>query len=142
MTYLTTLGYLLGITGLVSMIAGAYAAENGSVLIGYGADAVNPYLALYALRQARVDGRISDSFQILQMTMCVAGFAFCSGPEYGCYVVVTFNISLGGEIQVTAVGLRFTGKRIFQIAFCLTSFQIHDMTSKLDGTWAFARILD
>ncbi len=37
MTYLTTLGYLLGITGIGSMIAGVYAAENGSVLIGYGA---------------------------------------------------------------------------------------------------------
>lgn len=37
MTYLTSFGYLLGITGLLSMIAGVYAAENGRVLIGYGA---------------------------------------------------------------------------------------------------------
>ncbi len=40
MTYLTSLGYLLGITGLGSMIAGVYAAENGSILIGYGAATV------------------------------------------------------------------------------------------------------
>jgi len=32
------------------------------LLIGYGADAVNPYLAMYALRQARVDGRLPKDF--------------------------------------------------------------------------------
>ena len=32
------------------------------LLIGYGADAVNPYIALYALRQARVDGRLPEEF--------------------------------------------------------------------------------
>jgi len=32
------------------------------LLIGYGADAINPYLAMYALRQARVDGRLPDDF--------------------------------------------------------------------------------
>ncbi len=37
MSYLTTCGYLLGITGIGSMVAGAYAAENGSLLIWYGA---------------------------------------------------------------------------------------------------------
>lgn len=40
MAYLTSFGYLLGITGLGSMIAGVYAAENGGVLIGYGAATV------------------------------------------------------------------------------------------------------
>ena len=37
MSYLTTCGYLLGITGIGSMVAGAYAAENGSLLVWYGA---------------------------------------------------------------------------------------------------------
>lgn len=37
MAYLTSFGYLFGMTGILSMIAGIYAAENGSVLIGYGA---------------------------------------------------------------------------------------------------------
>lgn len=32
------------------------------LLIGYGADAVNPYIALYALRQARQDGKIGNEF--------------------------------------------------------------------------------
>lgn len=36
MNYLTSFGYLLGITGALSVIAGIYAAENGSLLIGYG----------------------------------------------------------------------------------------------------------
>ena len=36
MSYLTTCGYLLGITGLGSIIAGFYAAENGGILIWYG----------------------------------------------------------------------------------------------------------
>ena len=36
MSYLTTCGYLLGITGLGSIVAGIYAAENGGILIWYG----------------------------------------------------------------------------------------------------------
>ena len=37
------------------------------LLIGYGADAVNPYIALYALRQARDDGKISEEFTNLKI---------------------------------------------------------------------------
>ncbi|MEZ6126478.1 MAG: glutamate synthase large subunit [Planctomycetaceae bacterium] len=37
------------------------------LLIGYGADAVNPYLALYALRHAREEGRISNEYTIREI---------------------------------------------------------------------------
>jgi len=40
MSYLTTFGTVLGLTGIGSIIAGVYAAENGAVLIGYGAATV------------------------------------------------------------------------------------------------------
>ena len=48
--------------GIVVESGEAREVHHFCVLIGYGADAVNPYLALYALRQARVDGRIPDEF--------------------------------------------------------------------------------
>ena len=40
------------------------------LLIGYGADAVNPWLALYALRQARVDGRLPEDFTNREIVKC------------------------------------------------------------------------
>ena len=48
--------------GIVVESGEAREVHHFCLLIGFGADAVNPYLALYALRQARVDGRIPDEF--------------------------------------------------------------------------------
>lgn len=48
--------------GLIVESGEAREVHHFCLLIGYGADAVNPYLALYALRQARVDGRIGEEF--------------------------------------------------------------------------------
>lgn len=48
--------------GIVVESGEAREVHHFCLLIGYGADAVNPYIALYALRQARVDGKISDEF--------------------------------------------------------------------------------
>jgi len=48
--------------GIVVESGEAREVHHFCLLIGYGADAVNPYIALYALRQARVDGKISDDF--------------------------------------------------------------------------------
>lgn len=48
--------------GIVVESGEAREVHHFCLLIGYGADAVNPYIALYALRQARVDGRIGDEF--------------------------------------------------------------------------------
>ncbi|MCH2212677.1 MAG: glutamate synthase large subunit [Fuerstiella sp.] len=48
--------------GIVVESGEAREVHHFCLLIGFGADAVNPYLALYALRQARVDGRLPDDF--------------------------------------------------------------------------------
>ncbi|MFO0975686.1 MAG: glutamate synthase large subunit [Planctomycetaceae bacterium] len=48
--------------GLLVESGEAREVHHFCLLIGYGADAVNPYLALYALRQARLDGKLSDDW--------------------------------------------------------------------------------
>lgn len=48
--------------GIVVESGEAREVHHFCLLIGYGADAVNPYIALYALRQARVDGKITDDY--------------------------------------------------------------------------------
>lgn len=48
--------------GIVVESGEAREVHHFCLLIGYGADAVNPYIAMYALRQARVDGRIGEEF--------------------------------------------------------------------------------
>lgn len=48
--------------GLIVESGEAREVHHFCLLIGYGADAVNPYIALYALRQSRVDGRLSEEF--------------------------------------------------------------------------------
>ena len=48
--------------GIVVESGEAREVHHFCLLIGYGADVINPYLALYALRQARVDGRIGEEF--------------------------------------------------------------------------------
>jgi len=54
-------------------------------------------------RQTRC--RITNLFQVLKMAMSMAGFAFSRGTKNGSDIVVTFDIGLGGKIQITAVGL-------------------------------------
>jgi hypothetical protein len=49
-------------TGLVIETGEAREVHHFCVLAGYGAEAVNPYLALYALRQARLDGKLTDDW--------------------------------------------------------------------------------
>jgi glutamate synthase (NADPH/NADH) large chain len=48
--------------GLLVESGEAREVHHFCLLIGYGADAVNPYLALYALRQARLDGKLTDDW--------------------------------------------------------------------------------
>ncbi|HAD61535.1 MAG TPA: glutamate synthase large subunit, partial [Planctomycetaceae bacterium] len=48
--------------GIVVESGEAREVHHFCLLIGYGADVINPYLALYALRQARVDGKIDEEF--------------------------------------------------------------------------------
>ncbi|MCA9066560.1 MAG: glutamate synthase subunit alpha, partial [Planctomycetaceae bacterium] len=48
--------------GLLVESGEAREVHHFCLLIGYGADAVNPYLALYALRQSRLDGKLTDDW--------------------------------------------------------------------------------
>lgn len=48
--------------GIVVESGEAREVHHFCLLIGYGADAINPYIALYALRQARVDGKIDEKY--------------------------------------------------------------------------------
>lgn len=48
--------------GLIVESGEAREVHHFCLLIGYGADAVNPYLAFYALRQAREDGRLEKEY--------------------------------------------------------------------------------
>ena len=48
--------------GLLIESGEAREVHHFCLLIGYGADAVNPYLALYALRQSRLDGKLADDW--------------------------------------------------------------------------------
>ena len=57
------------------------------------------------------------------MTVRVARLAFRRRAEHGRDVVVALDVSLGCEIQVTAVGLGFSRKCVFEIAFGLAAFQ-------------------
>ena len=48
--------------GLIVETGEAREVHHFCLLIGYGADAVSPYLALYALRQARIDGKLTEDW--------------------------------------------------------------------------------
>ncbi|MCA9085232.1 MAG: glutamate synthase large subunit [Planctomycetaceae bacterium] len=48
--------------GIIVESGEAREVHHFCLLIGYGADAVNPYIALYALRQAREDGKLDAEF--------------------------------------------------------------------------------
>ncbi|APZ92766.1 glutamate synthase large subunit [Fuerstiella marisgermanici] len=48
--------------GIVVESGEAREVHHFCLLIGYGADAVNPYIAMYALRQAREEGQISEEY--------------------------------------------------------------------------------
>ena len=55
--------------------------------------------------------RITGLFQELKMTVRVAGLALCSGSEYSCNVVITFDVRLLRELQIPTIGLALTRKR-------------------------------
>ncbi|MCY1530000.1 hypothetical protein D9M68_651730 [compost metagenome] len=53
----------------------------------------------------------------------MAGFAFGGRAEQGRHVVLAFHVGLVREIQVTAVGLGFTGEGVFQALLGFRAFQ-------------------
>ena len=68
------------------------------------------------------------------MAVGVAGLAFRGGAEHGGDVVVAFDVGLLREIQITAIGLQFAGKRGLQVILGLATFKRgHDGSFQLPG---------
>jgi hypothetical protein len=57
--------------------------------------------------------------------MGVTRLAFGGRTEHGCHIVVTLDVRLRCEVQVTTVGLRFAGKRILEVLLSLGALQLH-----------------
>jgi hypothetical protein len=55
----------------------------------------------------------------------MAGFAFRSGTEYGCNIVLAFDVGFCCKVQITAVSLRLAGKSSLQIVLGLGSLELH-----------------
>jgi hypothetical protein len=64
-------------------------------------------------------GGIADLFEVLQMTVRVAGLTFRGGAEDGGNIVEAFDVGLLREIELAAVGLAFAGECVFQVLFGL-----------------------
>ena len=64
--------------------------------------------------------------EVLEVPMGVAGLAFGGRAKHRRHIVVAFDIRLGREIQIAAIGLRFAGKCVLQILFGLGPREFHD----------------
>jgi len=73
-------------------------------------------------------GRIAHRFEILQVSVGVAGLAFRGGAEDRGHVIVALHIGLAGEVEIAAVGLRLACECVLQILFGAAAFQIHRVT--------------
>jgi hypothetical protein len=60
-----------------------------------------------------IGDRITHRLQIIKMAVSVAGFTFRSIAEQSGDVRMTFDIRYFGEIQVAAISLTLTCKRVF-----------------------------
>jgi glutamate synthase (NADPH/NADH) large chain len=106
------------------------------LLIGFGADAVNPYLAMYALRQARVDGRLPDEYtdqKIVQL--------YREGVAKGMLKVmakmgISTLASYKGAQIFEAVGL---SSDVIDLAFSGTASRIKGVSFDILGTEAIIR---
>src|SRR6185437_271713 len=105
-----------------------HARVHVGVLVGLARDRALQVGVGFAERQA--GGGVAALFEVFEMAVSVAGLAFGGGAEHGGNVVVTLHVRLGGEVEVTAVGHGFAGKRVFQTLLGLRAFQLaHDITS-------------
>ncbi len=72
------------------------------------------------------------------MTVRVARFAFRSRAKYCGHVVVTLDIGLRREVQITTIRLRFARERVAQILFGFRAFELLHM-SLLDSLTTLTR---
>jgi len=70
-------------------------------------------------------GRIAYGLEVLEVAVRMARLAFGGGTEHGRYVVVTLDVGLGCEIQVTTIRLRLTRECVLQILLGLAAFEVH-----------------
>jgi glutamate synthase (NADPH/NADH) large chain len=93
--------------GLLVESGEAREVHHFCLLIGYGADAVNPYLALYALRQARLDGKLSDDWDDDRIVA-----AYRSGVAHGMLKVMA-------KMGISTLQ-SYKGRRFLRRSACLT----------------------
>ena len=67
------------------------------------------------MSRSACSGRISDLFEILEMAVRVSRFSLGGRAEYRRNIVVTLNIRLLSEVEVTTVRLAFTGESSLEI---------------------------
>jgi len=107
--------------GLLVESGEAREVHHFCLLIGFGADAVNPYLALYALRHARLEGKLSDDWDDDRIV-----HAYRSGVAHGMLKVMakmgisTLQSYKGAQI-FEALGL---GKEVIELCFAGTPSRI------------------
>ena len=91
------------------------------VLVRLAGDGGLEVVAGLADRQA--GRRVAAFFEIFEVAMRVAGFTFGSGTEHRGDVIVAFHVGLRGKVQITTIGLRFTGERGLEVALGLGTLQ-------------------
>ena len=104
-----------------------HARVHVGVLVGFAGDGGLQVVGGGAERQA--GGGIAALFQVFQMAVRMAGFAFGGGTEHGGNVVVAFHVGLCCEVEVTAIGLRFAGEGGLQMFFSFRALELHNLIS-------------
>jgi hypothetical protein len=64
----------------------------------------------------------------------MAGFAFGGRAKHGSNIVIAFDIRLLGEIEITAVRLRFAGESLLQIGFGFAALQFSHLQTPFDDS--------
>src|SRR5690606_30921863 len=93
------------------------------VLVGLAGDGRLEVIGSAADGQAR--RRVAGLLEVFEVAVRVAGLTLGGGAKHGGHVVVTLDVGLRGEVQVATVGLRFAGKRFFQVQLGFAAFKFH-----------------
>jgi hypothetical protein len=99
-----------------------HAGVHVRVLIGFAGHRRGQVLRRAADRLVR--RRIADHLQVIQVPVGMPGFSFRRVAEQSGDIGVAFHVGVLGEVQVTAVRLRFTGKCILQVGVGLGALEI------------------
>ena len=80
-----------------------------------------------ALRLAdrQASRRIAHRFEVLEVAVRMTRLAFGRRTEHRGHVVVSLDVGLGCEIQVTTIRLRLASECVLQILFGLAAFEVH-----------------